>query len=145
GMSGVAMAGVTPSRSFDFKVAIRLAFSMSRSFFQMGAFGFGQHSLEDSESFLDEGAVDVERRRHADGIGAARDQQQAHLEGALDNVIAQFHGALPGLAILDELDAEHQATAADLADARMATFHLRQTIHDKAARVRRLGHHALAL
>src|SRR4051812_21391234 len=57
-----------------------------------------------------------QRRAQADRVAAGAERQDALGEHAIDDEIALLAGAHLGLAIPDQLDADHQALAADVAD-----------------------------
>ncbi len=60
--------------------------------------------------------VDYERRREADGVGAGTEDEQAFVEGEIDDGIAQVGGFFLGALVADDFDADHEAAAADIAD-----------------------------
>src|SRR3984893_16650567 len=59
--------------------------------------------------------ADDERRRDADRARATTQKQDAALERQLDDAIALLSSVLFGLLVLDDLDADHQPVAPDIA------------------------------
>src|SRR4029077_14334240 len=72
--------------------------------------------VEDFEGRVGLGFRQDQGRREADRVAAGPEDQQALVEALLDDRVARVDGALLRLPVLDELDANHQALAADVAD-----------------------------
>src|SRR6266581_3722181 len=75
------------------------------------------------------------------------EQQQAPLERPLHQLVGDLGRRLAGLAILDELDADHQAAATHLADARvllLQAVRARLPLHGRLLRDDRADRHAAA-
>ena len=60
--------------------------------------------------------VDDERRREADGVFAAAEDEETALEGEVDDTIADERRGFAGSLVLDDLEADHEAASADIAD-----------------------------
>src|SRR5215469_15356830 len=72
--------------------------------------------LEDVEGYVGFLLVDDERRAEADGVFAAAEQQKAIVEGEVDDSVAERAGRFARDAVLDDLDCEHEAAAAGVAN-----------------------------
>src|SRR5271154_7029725 len=74
--------------------------------------------LEDVEGDIGLLLVDDEGRAEADAGFAAAEDEQAALEGEIDDLVAHGAGGCAGflvfLSTLDDLDADHQTAAADV-------------------------------
>src|SRR4051812_21949101 len=62
-------------------------------------------------------AGDDERRAEADGAFSGAEDQDAALEGALDDAIAELRERLAGLLVFHQLERQHQAEPAHVPDA----------------------------
>ena len=65
-------------------------------------------------------------RSQADRVLARAENQHAAAEHRLNERVALLHGAFLGLPIVHELDADHQALAAHVADERVLVLQLAQ-------------------
>src|SRR5262245_44724679 len=81
---------------------------------------FGQRFVEDPDRGLGFAPREDERRRETDRILSGAVNEESPLERGVDGEVALVGRTLLRLTIADELDANHQSTAADVADDRMA-------------------------
>src|SRR5690349_16460705 len=93
----------------------------------------GVRSRDRAQPLVDhpEGGIDVlradhQRRREAQRAASGAQQQQAALERFLHQAVDHVRRRLAGRAVLHELDPDHEATPADVADAGVAR---RQRLH----------------
>src|SRR5437867_9412507 len=83
--------------------------------------------------------VDHQRRGEAERALPGAEQQQAPLERPLHQLVGDLGRRLAGLAILDELDADHQAAATYLADRRVLLLQALRTREQSLTQRRDLG------
>src|ERR1700728_2847937 len=79
-------------------------------------FGYGNTLFQNIERHSGFVLVDDERRGKADGVFSAAEDEEAALEGEIDNAVAQERGGFPGLLILHDFDADHEAASTDVAN-----------------------------
>ncbi len=91
-------------------------------------FSQGEGLFEDDQTLVHLFLGDAERRGEAHDALAATQQDQAALESQVDDAGAEFLGGGLALAVLDELDADHQSDAAHVADGGMARHDLVQGV-----------------
>ena len=87
---------------------------------------------------------DDQRRAQAQGVGAAAEEQHSLFEGHLDYVIALFSGGSLGVFVGHKLDADHQATSANIAHQRQPLRPVVDAVEDVLANLARVAQ-ALAL
>src|SRR5689334_20136949 len=100
------------------------------------AAGAHVRSRERAQPLVDhpERGVDVlrsryQRRREPERAASGAQQQQAARERLLDQAVDQVRRRLAGGAVLHELDPDHEAASADVADARVARRQGLRTSH----------------
>src|ERR1700728_2169298 len=79
----------------------------------------GQALVNDREPGVNVGRVDDERWREAERAAPASEEQEPLAERALHERVHEISRGLPGLLVLHELDADHQAESANIADGAM--------------------------
>jgi len=84
--------------------------------------------------------VDDERRREADGVFAAAEDEKATLEGQIDDAIADKGRGFTGALVFDDLDADHETASADVTDDRMFGRPVAETGEDVLALPFGVGH-----
>ena len=99
----------------------------------------GERLIENREYAVRLRRREHQRRRQADGVPAGAEDQHAARERALDDGVALLHRPRLRHPILHELDPDHQAAAADVADDRVLLLQFPHAGHQVLADDGRVG------